>query len=119
MFIFSSDEDEDDDDDEEENRKEMQGFIADDDDEEEDAKSEKSEKSRHSGEDELDDEDLDLINENYDIRETKKQNRVQLGDSSDEDEPIRVSNFDFFQLPLKFIIIIIIKFGISETQPRR
>lgn len=93
-MVASSDEDEDDDDDEEENRKEMQGFIADDDDEEEDAKSEKSEKSRHSGEDELDDEDLDLINENYDIRETKKQNRVQLGDSSDEDEPIRRPNHE-------------------------
>ncbi|CAI2347402.1 unnamed protein product [Caenorhabditis sp. 36 PRJEB53466] len=86
--VASSDEDEDDDDDEEEGREEMKGFIADED-EEEDAKSEKSEKSRHSGEDELDDEDIDLINENLDINNGRRAPRVQLGDSSDEDEPIK------------------------------
>nr|Q93148.2 RecName: Full=Suppressor of Ty 6 homolog; AltName: Full=Abnormal embryogenesis protein 5 [Caenorhabditis briggsae] len=93
--VASSDEDEDDEDDEEEGRKEMQGFIADEDDEEEDARSEKSDRSRRSEiNDELDDEDLDLIDENLDRQGERKKNRVRLGDSSDEDEPIRRSNQD-------------------------
>uniref|UniRef100_A0A1I7T2H6 Suppressor of Ty 6 homolog n=1 Tax=Caenorhabditis tropicalis TaxID=1561998 RepID=A0A1I7T2H6_9PELO len=93
--VASSDEDEDDDDDEEEGRKEMQGFIADEDDEEEeDARSEKSGRSRHSDNDELDDEDLDLLNENLDIRSDKKKNRVRLGDSSDDEEPVKRDNRD-------------------------
>ncbi|EGT52037.1 hypothetical protein CAEBREN_17429 [Caenorhabditis brenneri] len=88
--VASSDEDEDDDDDEEEGRKEMQGFIADEDEEEEDdARSEKSARSRHSDNDELDDEDLDLLNENLDIRQERKKNRVQLADDSDEERPAR------------------------------
>uniref|UniRef100_A0A8R1IP49 Spt6 acidic N-terminal domain-containing protein n=1 Tax=Caenorhabditis japonica TaxID=281687 RepID=A0A8R1IP49_CAEJA len=93
--VASSDEDEDDDDDDDaKGREEMKGFIADEDDEEDDNKSEKSEKSRHSGEDELDDEDLDLINENLDIRNDRRVNRVRLGDSSDEDEPVRPDHGD-------------------------
>uniref|UniRef100_A0A1I7XT04 Suppressor of Ty 6 homolog n=1 Tax=Heterorhabditis bacteriophora TaxID=37862 RepID=A0A1I7XT04_HETBA len=86
--VVESDDDDDDDDvdDDEEGAEEMKGFIADEEEEDgDDEKSEKSEKLDDEEEEELDEDDMDLIQENLDIRK-KKQRIIQPDDSDEEDD---------------------------------
>ncbi|GMS90041.1 hypothetical protein PENTCL1PPCAC_12216, partial [Pristionchus entomophagus] len=90
--INSSDEDDEEDEDEDEQAKEeMRGFLVDEPEEEEDEgnQSDRSGKSKEKLDSDLDDDDLELIQENLDVKGVKKKGRTARIEDSDEEEEDR------------------------------